>query len=504
MVGRHEDDEEELRLEALGEPERRLHLLLRGAAHQVEIDPAVPERVAVVELERAEALAQLGIERRRRGHALLAEGGVHAGDREAAVELGRRPAERDVDDAGAAAGRGQPVPERRRAPVAAVDQPQPVAGRVALGEVPDPVAPGVDAGDHRRPRVRRQRVRRRAQDAARAALEQAGEMREVAALDQGIDDVERRRVESDHGERGPSHAGWIVGARLETRRIVVTLRARRRGIYQEDEPPSERLHAQSAALLVGHRDRPRSRAGRRPSSTVYNVDFSSSPPSLTERTKPSYSAQGRLLVTDRASRISATRSRTCRRSPPTPTARRASFRSRPRPTRPRSCRRRTSIRRSSSPTRSPRSARRSSARTTAGSSAQALYAVPSPSRFAPSRVPVIQLIAVADTPKKAIDLVTHTSTAFIRWMRAEPAARRGSSRQAADHGRRAPDAEGRRRVRRRLIDAAGARLRRRADGVRRARPPLRPDVPAAARGGGSGDRDGARAGADERMTCTHR
>ena len=31
---------------------------------------------------------------------------------------------------------------------------------------------------------------------------------------------------------------------------------------------------------------------------VYNVDFSSSPPSLTERTKPSYSAQGRLLVTD--------------------------------------------------------------------------------------------------------------------------------------------------------------------------------------------------------------
>ena len=32
--------------------------------------------------------------------------------------------------------------------------------------------------------------------------------------------------------------------------------------------------------------------------TVYNVDFSSSPPSLTERTKPNYSAEGRLLVTD--------------------------------------------------------------------------------------------------------------------------------------------------------------------------------------------------------------
>ena len=29
---------------------------------------------------------------------------------------------------------------------------------------------------------------------------------------------------------------------------------------------------------------------------------------------------------------------------------------------------------------------------------------------------MIQLIAVADTPKKAIDLVTHTSTAFNRWL----------------------------------------------------------------------------------------
>ena len=47
-----------------------------------------------------------------------------------------------------------------------------------------------------------------------------------------------------------------------------------------------------------------------------------------------------------------------------------------------------------------------------GSSAQALYAISSPSRFVPSRVPVIQLIAVADTPQKAIDLVTHTTTAF--------------------------------------------------------------------------------------------
>ena len=180
VVGGHEDDEEELRVEALREPERRLHLLLRGAAHEVEIDPAVPQRVAVIELERAEALAQLGIERRRRGHALLAEGGVHAGDREAAVELGRRPAEGDVDDAGTAAGRREPVPERGRAPVAAVDQAQPVTGRVALGEVPDPVTPGVDAGHHRRPRVWRQRVCRRAQDAARAPLEQAGEVREVA------------------------------------------------------------------------------------------------------------------------------------------------------------------------------------------------------------------------------------------------------------------------------------------------------------------------------------
>jgi hypothetical protein len=51
--------------------------------------------------------------------------------------------------------------------------------------------------------------------------------------------------------------------------------------------------------------------------------------------------------------------------------------------------------------------------------AQAIYAVSTPSRFTPSRVPVIQLIGVADTPKGAIDLVKHTSTAFIRWMRDE-------------------------------------------------------------------------------------
>ena len=107
VVGGHEDDEEKLRVEALGEPER-------GAAPSAPRRGAPgrgrsgrPERVAVVELERAEALAQLGEERGRRGHALLAEGGVHAGDREAAVELGRRPAERDVDDARAAAGRGE-------------------------------------------------------------------------------------------------------------------------------------------------------------------------------------------------------------------------------------------------------------------------------------------------------------------------------------------------------------------------------------------------------------
>jgi hypothetical protein len=48
---------------------------------------------------------------------------------------------------------------------------------------------------------------------------------------------------------------------------------------------------------------------------------------------------------------------------------------------------------------------------------QALYAVSSPSRFTPSRVPVIQVIGIANTPQKAIQIVDRTNTAFIAWVR---------------------------------------------------------------------------------------
>ena len=67
----------------------------------------------------------------------------------------------------APARRSEPVPERRGAPVAAVDEAEPVAGLVALGEVPDAVPACIDAGHERRPRVRGERVRRRAEDSAR-------------------------------------------------------------------------------------------------------------------------------------------------------------------------------------------------------------------------------------------------------------------------------------------------------------------------------------------------
>ena len=150
--------------------------------------------------------------------------------------------------------------------------------------------------------------------------------------------------------------------------------------------------------------------------TVYNVDFSSSPPELTERTQPSYSAQGRLLVTDPDQphlRISVT----------TEQAVAADADGTPRllPV-----------------TSAPDSAtlvqlanlypsfiesdqvaalrEKLYGKSDGAIKAQALYAVSSPSRFVPSRVPVIQVIAVADSPKKAIDLVRNTNTAFTKWL----------------------------------------------------------------------------------------
>ena len=63
VIGSHEDDEEELGVEALSEPHGDLDFLRRGAADQVEVDLAVRDRKPVVELERAEAALQLGAQR---------------------------------------------------------------------------------------------------------------------------------------------------------------------------------------------------------------------------------------------------------------------------------------------------------------------------------------------------------------------------------------------------------------------------------------------------------
>ena len=59
VVGGHEDDEEQLGVEALGEPGDDLDLLRGRAADEVEVELAVRERELVVQLERAEALAEL-------------------------------------------------------------------------------------------------------------------------------------------------------------------------------------------------------------------------------------------------------------------------------------------------------------------------------------------------------------------------------------------------------------------------------------------------------------
>ena len=238
-------------------------------------------------------------------------------------------------------------------------------------------------------------------------------------------------------------------------------------------------------------------------TAVYNVDFSSGTPTLTEREQPSYSAQGRLLITDQSAshlRVAITKLQAVT-SDAEGTPRLLPVTSAPDiGTLVAAANLYPSLIESDEVA----EIRESTFGANDGEiKAQALHAIASPSRFAPSRIPVIQLIAVADSPKKAIALVTHTSTAFNRWL-AQRQQQSGVKPFRTGRGRRASDAEGRRRVRRRLIDAAGARLRRRADGVRRARLPLRSDVPAAARGAGSGGRDGTRAGAHERMTCAPR
>ena len=204
VVCGHEDDEEQLGVVAVREPGDDLDLLRGGPADEIEVELSLRERELVVQLERAEALPELRPQLFRVRQALLARGCVEAGDGEA-VHLGRRPRERDVDDARAPARAAEPVPDGRSAAKAAVDEAELVAGLVSLGEVPDPVPARVDAGHDRRPGVRCQRMGRRAQDAAGACV---AEPRQVGQLPRGqhrVDDVERRRVEAYDGQVWTGH-----------------------------------------------------------------------------------------------------------------------------------------------------------------------------------------------------------------------------------------------------------------------------------------------------------
>ena len=51
--------------------------------------------------------------------------------------------------------------------------------------------------------------------------------------------------------------------------------------------------------------------------------------------------------------------------------------------------------------------------------AQAVFAINTPGRFEPSRVPVIQILANSDTPEKAMRLATGTVNAFQTWITRE-------------------------------------------------------------------------------------
>ena len=204
VVGRHEDDEEELGVEPLGQPLDDLELLRGGTAHEVEVELAVLKREPVVELERPVPAPQLVADRRGEDEALLARGGVEAGDREP-VHLRRRPREGDVDDPEAATRAPQAIPNRRRPPEAPVYEPELVPGLVALGEVPDPVPAGIHAGDDRRPGMRGERVRGRPQHASGAFAAGASDVRKLPCGQHRIDDVEGRRVEADDGQDWTGH-----------------------------------------------------------------------------------------------------------------------------------------------------------------------------------------------------------------------------------------------------------------------------------------------------------
>ena len=151
----------------------------------------------------------------------------------------------------------------------------------------------------------------------------------------------------------------------------------------------------------------------------YRVDVSSMPPSLTQREQPKYSAQGRLLVTD-GDAPHLRRAVTVTVQPPATAEG---------PSKP--------VEVTQAPDTGPilqaanlyplliesdqvaKVREEMFGQTTGTLRAQAIYAISTPSRFTTSDVPVIQLVAVHDSPQKAIELVNNTTAAFVRWMTAQ-------------------------------------------------------------------------------------
>jgi hypothetical protein len=150
---------------------------------------------------------------------------------------------------------------------------------------------------------------------------------------------------------------------------------------------------------------------------VYNVDFSTLPPALEQREKPRYSAQGRLLVTD-GDEPHLRRAVTVTVQPPATAGNET-----PKPVQVTQAPDTATLVKAANlyplliESDQVAAVRENLFGEMPGElKAQAVFAISTPSRFTPSDVPVIQLIAVADSPKQAINLVRHTTTAFVHWM----------------------------------------------------------------------------------------
>jgi hypothetical protein len=151
--------------------------------------------------------------------------------------------------------------------------------------------------------------------------------------------------------------------------------------------------------------------------TVYRVDFSGSSPELVARTQPKFSAQGRLLVTNRSQSHLRTAETSVQAvaSGPQGEIRMLPITAAPdNATLVQAANLYPSIIESDEVTRLRED---KYGRTQGQLRVQALFAVSTASRFTPSRIPVIQLIGVADTRQDAIDLVANTNKAFIQYVR---------------------------------------------------------------------------------------